>query len=359
MLIFTINAQTRAEELLDCVAEICRLKLAHPKHFHVRFPAVKRLVSFFPSAAHRRNIRQGRADVHLLRSVEAITGYPEFDYPFVDYDIPQDMWVAAAVENDFFTGENCYTDSLGRLSKIWRELQASLPVGEEKERGGRLILKLDDLRRRLVFEWLRKTRLEGLSHIEFSKERFALSLAQRLLGPVESWKLSLQRWISQTAPRMVLIPTWQCELRCRYCAIPKQDGRVMSFETARLAIDTLLSSSRDALMLQFFGGEALLEWDLVQQAISYGIEQARRAEKKLTFVLSSNGMSIDLERLNWLKGKSVKLELSLDGNAKTQHAFRRALDPNQDSYAGDRTQNRDDVKVSLNYDVIMCHRKCH
>jgi hypothetical protein len=46
------NSDTSAPDLVESVEELCRLKLAHPRHLHLRFPVVKHLVSYFPSATH-------------------------------------------------------------------------------------------------------------------------------------------------------------------------------------------------------------------------------------------------------------------------------------------------------------------
>ena len=157
-------------------------------------------------------------------------------------------------------------------------------------------------------------------------------LVERVLGPRAQWLHQLQRYLSKETPRLVVIPTWQCELRCRYCSIPKQDGRVLPLETAFKAVEFLLSSERPSLILQFFGGEALLEWPTIQKTILYASEQARTLGKDLQFILSSNGMSLNREILEWLADYNVKLELSLDGDPETQNSFRRALLKTDDSY---------------------------
>jgi len=349
------NTQTTAWDLLDSVAELCRLKLRYPLHFHLRFPVVEHLVSYFPTATWRRKVRGGQRDTVTLRGHLQEPGYPEFDYPLVDHDLPGDPFVANAVAAGFLTDAERYTRCLTTLREVWSEL----PEGADPHEQEALLRALDDLPRRLIFELLedaRKARHDrpvpgwpgGIPEAD------ALRTARTLLGDEESWLPAYKRWSTLTAPRLVVIPTWQCELRCSYCYIPKQDGRVMSRDTLDRSIGLLMSSARPALMLQFFGGEALLEWELVQHGITEGLRQAKQRGKQIQFVLSSNGWSLDADKLAWLQGKPVKLELSLDGTPQIQNKFRHSKDPHGDSYRdGIAPRVREIVDSGLDYDVIM------
>ena len=128
----------------------------------------------------------------------------------------------------------------------------------------------------------------------------------------------------------------------------------MSMDTVDESIDMLLASDRERLMLQFFGGEALIEWDLVKHAISTGTERATASGQHLDFIVSTNGWSIDEEKLAWLSQYPVKLELSLDGDSSVQNKFRRALTKGEDSYARGIPDKVDMIKASgLAHDVIM------
>ena len=191
------------------------------------------------------------------------------------------------------------------------------------DHGERLIRQLDDRSRRRAFELLSSARdVDNRNrqwHPGIPDWQSAFANASAILGPSQAWLPAFKRYVSHTSPRLVIIPTWQCELRCRYCFIPKQDGRVMTLRTLERSIDMLLASDRDDLILQFFGGEALLEWDLVQHGIRYGDEQAKTFNKTLAYIISSNGWSIDKDKLDWLSQYNVKLELSLDGDEKTQN----------------------------------------
>ncbi len=343
------NTDTTAEDLVESVVELCRLKLRYPDHFHLRFPVVPHLVSYFPTATYRKKVRGGRLDSVARIDHLAAPGFPELDYPLIDHDLPDDPLVAAAVQAGFLTDAGCYTGSLLRLREIWSAAGAPEP----------LLRRLDDLPRQLVFELLADARKGEHGALPTGwpsapKTATALALAEELLGPSADWLPAFQRHVAEVAPRLVVIPTWQCELRCNYCYIPKQDGRVMSRSVLERSIDLLLSSRHTDLILQFFGGEALLEYPSIQHGIGYALQRAAGLKKRVQFILSSNGWSLDDEKLAWLARHPVKLELSLDGDADTQNRFRHSRLPREDSYAVSIAGRADAILASgLAHDVIM------
>ena len=352
------NADTTAQDLIDGLDELCRTKMVHPIFFHLRFPIVPHLVSYFTSANYRRLVRRGREDVQTVFRHAAVPNHPEYDYPFVSHDNPMDAWVGAAVDAGFFTDEERYSGSFERLRSVWLERLESLPDSEDRRQGERLIRQLDDRARRRCFELLNLARGveqgQGEWRPGIPSSDAAMANATTILGPSQRWLRPFSRYAENTAPRLVVIPTWQCELRCRYCYIPKQGGRVMTLRTLERSIDMLLASDRPQVMLQFFGGEALLEWDLVRHGIAYGCEQAEAWGKEIQFIISSNGWSIDQEKLDWLKDRPVKLELSLDGDSATQNKFRRALEKGRDSYAEGIPDKADMIRSSgITHEVIM------
>lgn len=352
------NAETRAEDLIDGLDELCRTKMAHPIHFHIRFPIVPHLVSYFTSANYRRIVRQGQQHTQKRFRTARVEHHPEYDYPFIEHDIPQDPWVHHAVSAGFFTDEDRYSGSFERLRAVWMERLESLEDPEEIARGERLIRQVDDRGRRRAFELLKLARSVEHNGTAWRpgipSSGHALDNAAAVLGPSQGWLPAFKRYISRTEPRLVVIPTWQCELRCRYCFIPKQDGRVMTQRTLERSIDMLLASDRDEIILQFFGGEALIEWDLVQHGIEYGTRHATALGKTMRTILSSNGWSIDQDKLDWLSDYTVKLELSLDGDANTQNRFRRSLKKGRDSYEEGIPDKMEMIRESgIEHEVIM------
>ncbi len=132
--------------------------------------------------------------------------------------------------------------------------------------------------------------------------------------------------------RVVLVPTWQCELRCTYCTIPKQDGRVMSLDVAERGVDLLLSADAEEHRVHFYGGEPLLNWPVVHRAITYGAQRGAELDRKMSFQITTNTLGATDERLDALVGHDVLFQLSLDGTAESQRTNRPRADGGGDSY---------------------------
>jgi sulfatase maturation enzyme AslB (radical SAM superfamily) len=246
-------------------------------------------------------------------------------------DLPADPWAHAALDAGWLRLDGPPTGLLPRLRAGLLALHEATPRGLIGERALRV---LDDATRRLVFELLRdawRERAGGWGAEPMPKDE-ALRLAIRHLGEEGRWIKAFRQYSFDDFRRMVLIPTWQCELRCAYCFIPKQDGRVMSMETIDRSVELLLSTEEPDVELQFFGGEALLEYERVQRAILRGRERAAALGKRIRFIVSSNGWSLTPERLAWLRDHDARLELSLDGTARTHNRFRPSRHRGESSY---------------------------
>lgn len=368
------NRQTTFADLIEVLDEVVRQKTLHPRFFHIRFPVVPRLVSYATSASWRRLVRQGDNEAFSLRDTLTQPEYPDYDYPLVDHDVPRDTHVRDFVDASLFTDDDLYAGTYTRLRERLVARWAATP-DPDTEFAARMV---DDRPRRRLFELLdlarRAGHREGWGPPEGEPAPHPARLqatpamrdavtgqADRLrdlcdtrFGPTKGWLPAFQRYAMGGTTRLVVIPTWQCELRCNYCYIPKQDGRVMTAATMNRAIDLLCSSERRDLTLQFFGGEALMEWGLVQHAIEAGAKRATQHGKHLDFVLSSNGWTLDEAKLDWLRDRSVRLELSMDGDPETQRRFRPAAKAGQDSYEnGIGPRVAAIVASGIPYDVIM------
>ena len=110
-----------------------------------------------------------------------------------------------------------------------------------------------------------------------------------------------------------------CNLRCRYCIVeqgsfggPRQR---MSREVARQAVDLLLQESGDAVhcALTFSGGEPMLNWPVIRDAITYSQERAARRGKQVHYFIKTNGTLFDDENIAFIKEHRIGVKLSLDG----------------------------------------------
>ena len=138
-----------------------------------------------------------------------------------------------------------------------------------------------------------------------------------MVHPMDSTlEYSLERCIGTIALQV----TQGCNLRCKYCAYSgSYDNRVhsskrMSKEIAFKAIDFLFDHSidRDRVSLGFYGGEPLLELDLIKECVKYA--KKKSIGKELMFNITSNTTLITDEVLKFLYDNEFSLTVSLDGD---------------------------------------------
>ena len=128
-----------------------------------------------------------------------------------------------------------------------------------------------------------------------------------------------------------------CNLACRYCFAEEGEyhGRraLMSYETGKQALDFLIanSGSRRNLEVDFFGGEPLMNWDVVKQLVAYGREQEKLHNKKFRFTLTTNGVLLNDEVMEFCNKEMGNVVLSVDGR-KEVHDYMRPFRKGAGSY---------------------------
>lgn len=133
--------------------------------------------------------------------------------------------------------------------------------------------------------------------------------------------------------RLVLIVTNACNLKCKYCIVPNL-GQHMSWENLRQAVDFLFTSKKRNLQIHFFGGEPLMmSTDLLMRTIIYAKLKAKKHDKYIDFMISTNGVPITYKKILFFKKYGVRLEFSIDGGPETQNANRPQLNTTNDSYS--------------------------
>ena len=119
-----------------------------------------------------------------------------------------------------------------------------------------------------------------------------------------------------------------CNLNCAYCFASQGkyngDRALMSFETGRRALDFLMdhSGSRRNLEVDFFGGEPLMNWDVVKELVAYARTQEEPHNKKFRFTLTTNGMLIDDDVIDFANREMHNVVLSLDGRKEIHDRLR-------------------------------------
>ena len=128
-----------------------------------------------------------------------------------------------------------------------------------------------------------------------------------------------------------------CNLACKYCFAGKgeYDGPkgLMSYETGKRALDFLVeqSGTRHNLEVDFFGGEPLLNWDVCKKLVEYGRSIEKKYNKNFRFTVTTNGVLLNDEIMDFCNKEMGNVVLSLDGRKET-HDRLRITRKNTDSY---------------------------
>lgn len=119
-----------------------------------------------------------------------------------------------------------------------------------------------------------------------------------------------------------------CNLNCSYCFASQGRFRgeraVMSFEVGKQALDFLIANSgtRRNLEVDFFGGEPLMNFDVVKRLVAYARSIEKEHGKNFRFTLTTNGMLIDDEVIDFANRECHNVVLSLDGRKEIHDRFR-------------------------------------
>ncbi len=119
-----------------------------------------------------------------------------------------------------------------------------------------------------------------------------------------------------------------CNLNCSYCFASQGkyhgDRAVMSFEVGKRALDFLIENSgtRRNLEVDFFGGEPLMNFDVVKQLVAYARSVEKQHNKNFRFTLTTNGMLVDDDVIDFSNKEMSNVVLSLDGRKEIHDRFR-------------------------------------
>ncbi len=122
-----------------------------------------------------------------------------------------------------------------------------------------------------------------------------------------------------------------CNLRCKYCFAGTGDYKghreFMSEEVALKAIDFLIENSgnRKILEADFFGGEPLMNFEVVKKTVEYANAKAKELGKKFLFTMTTNGVLLSGETANWLNENMENVVLSLDGRQEIHDEVRKTV----------------------------------
>lgn len=162
--------------------------------------------------------------------------------------------------------------------------------------------------------------LEALSELTEAGQLFTEDVYEQYIGEVKQRKTVVKA--------LCLHIAHDCNLACRYCFAEEGEyhGRraLMSYEVGKKALDFLIanSGSRRNLEVDFFGGEPLMNWQVVKDLVAYGREQEKLHDKHFRFTLTTNGVLLNDEVQEFVNKEMDNVVLSMDGRKEVNDRMR-------------------------------------
>lgn len=162
--------------------------------------------------------------------------------------------------------------------------------------------------------------LEDIIELTKAGQLFAKDTYEAYIGAVKGRKTVVKALCIHIAH--------DCNLACKYCFAEEGEyhGRraLMSYEVGKKALDFLIANSgnRRNLEVDFFGGEPLMNWQVVKDLVAYGREQEKLHDKHFRFTLTTNGVLLNDEVQEFVNKEMDNVVLSLDGRKEVNDAMR-------------------------------------
>ena len=158
----------------------------------------------------------------------------------------------------------------------------------------------------------------------------ALKASGKLFAPdtFENMAGKLKEKTSGVVKALCLHVAHTCNLNCSYCFASQGkyhgDRAIMSFEVGKQALDFLVahSGTRRNLEVDFFGGEPLMNFQVVKDLVAYARSIEVENGKRFRFTLTTNGVLVDDDVIQWANRECSNVVLSLDGRKEIHDRFR-------------------------------------
>lgn len=178
-----------------------------------------------------------------------------------------------------------------------------------------------------------------------------------LLFSADDYEQYAGMMVASPIKAMCLHVAHDCNLRCKYCFASTGDfggGRkLLDAQTGKKAIDFLLkySHGRKNIELDFFGGEPLMNFDVVKAVVEYARSKEEEYGKNFRFTITTNGILLDDEKISYINREMSNVVLSIDGRKEVNDLLRPApngkgsydvIVPNYQRLVEKRLENEED-----------------
>jgi len=167
---------------------------------------------------------------------------------------------------------------------------------------------------------------EAIEEIEYLKQN-------NMLFTEDPYSQMLPQWTKKTVVKaLCLHVAHDCNLRCSYCFAGTGEylghRSLMSLEVGKKAIDFLIENSgnRKNLEVDFFGGEPLMNFDVVKGVVEYAREREKETGKNFRFTITTNAMILEEDKRKYINENMHNIVLSLDGRKEVNDEVRKRVD---------------------------------
>ena len=158
-------------------------------------------------------------------------------------------------------------------------------------------------------------------------------IEEKLLFTKDIYAELAKHWDKQSVVKALCLHiAHDCNLRCKYCFA---DGgeymgkrELMSAEVGKKAIDFVIAQSQNRrnIEIDYFGGEPLMNFDVVKEITEYAKEQGKLHDKVFRFTITTNGVLLDEDKQAYINENMSNVVLSLDGRKEVHDAVRKRVD---------------------------------
>ncbi len=164
---------------------------------------------------------------------------------------------------------------------------------------------------------------EALSELSALKEAGMMYTEDEYIGVLDNVESR-----SPVVKALCLHIAHDCNLKCAYCFAEEGEYHghrsLMSSEVGKKAIDFIIenSGSRHNLEIDFFGGEPLMNFDVVKEIVEYGRKEEKLHNKNFRFTITTNGILLDDEKMEYINKNMQNVVISLDGRKEINDKMR-------------------------------------
>ncbi len=215
-------------------------------------------------------------------------------------------------------------DVIAALEPMIGELTEAMPIPESAARQ-----VMETLKGRYLEVELREA-LEDIQALIDAEELYTRDVYQEYVTDFKKRKTVVKA--------LCLHIAHDCNLGCKYCFAEEGEyhGRraLMSYEVGKKALDFLIANSgnRRNLEVDFFGGEPLMNWDVVKRLVEYGRSQEEAHGKRFRFTITTNGVLLNDEIMEFCNREMSNVVLSLDGRREVNDFMRPTRNGHGSSY---------------------------